>query len=359
MPLNNSEILARRLGQQGLLAPMKDPMEVVRRLGAVQAQDYYGAKWALGQRSDTLDHEVEEAFNKGEILRTHMMRPTWHFVLPEDIRWMQALTAHRVHQANAFMGRKEGLTTRMCTKAIDVFQRALEGGKHLDRSQMAAALKKAKIEAAGVRLAYIIMHAELEAVITSGPRRGLQFTYALMDERIPKRVKEKQLKGEEALAEFAWRYFSTRGPATVQDFSWWSGLTLAETRKGVALLKDLLVSEPSGKKEPLYFAPIDAPKMPASFAHLLPNYDEYGIGYKDRGALRGPGAEKFGTTTMYRHLLMVNGTMHGMWDSTIKKQVVRVRTAPFIPLSASASKALNVALRRYAKFLGVKQASLN
>lgn len=359
MPLTTAHILAHRLGQQGLLAPMgKSPVEVVRGLGAVQAQDYYGAKWALGQRCNVVDAVVEEAFNKGEILRTHLMRPTWHFVLPEDIRWIQALTAHRVHQANAFMARQEGLSVRLCNKAIDVFQKALEGGKHLERTVLAAALKKAGIEAAGHRLAYILMYAELESVITSGPRRGLQFTYALLDERIPKHVKEKSLKGDEALAEFTWRYFSTRGPATVNDFSWWSGLTLAEGRKGLALLKDRLVSEPSKGKEPWYFAPSDVPKVPASFAHLLPNYDEYGIGYKDRSALRGPGAEKYGTTTMYRHLLIVNGTMHGMWDSTVKKGTVEMRTAPFVPLSATANAAIKAATKRYAKFLGVKVAPI-
>ena len=210
-----------------------EPGAVVAALGAVQSQDYAGGKWALAQRlkNATTDAAIDKAFNDGKILRTHILRPTWHFVAPEDIRWMLALSAPRVHTANGFMYRQQGLDGTIIKKSYNVLEEALQGGNSLTRSELGSAFEKAGIKAAeGIRLGYFIMSAELDAIICSGPRRGRQFTYALLEERAPK---VRAWKREEALAELTRRYFATRGPATLHDFTWWSGLTMAEAKKGI------------------------------------------------------------------------------------------------------------------------------
>jgi hypothetical protein len=221
-----SDIARRRLLNERLVGPaLTTPADVVSWLGAVQSQDYAGAKWAVAQRArGCSDRDVELACDRGDIVRTHVMRPTWHFVAPADARWMLELTAPRVHAANAYYYRKLELSPRTFERSNAALALALEGGKHLTRVELARALAGAGIRAEGVRLAYLLMRAELDALICNGSRRGKQFTYALFDERVPRAA---PLARDEALAELTRRYFTSHGPATVQDFAWWSGLTVA------------------------------------------------------------------------------------------------------------------------------------
>lgn len=167
-----------RLRNQHLSHPtFKNASEVVRWLGAVQAQDYAAAKWSLGLRLESAtDEEVEKAFNHGEILRTHIMRPTWHFVMPEDIRWMLKLTSPRVKALLGHYDRTLEITEKILSKCHAVFTKALEGGKHLTRAELAEQLEKDKMATRGQRLGHIVMHAELDALICSGPRIGKQFS---------------------------------------------------------------------------------------------------------------------------------------------------------------------------------------
>jgi hypothetical protein len=168
----------RLLNQHIARAPFKQPSDVVNWLVAVQAQDYFGAKWALGLRlQDTHDADIDRAFNAGTILRTHVMRPTWHFVTPADIRWLLALTAPRVHAVNAARYRQLELDSATLKRGHKALIKALQGGQHLTREELSNALEKAGVAPAqGQRLAYIVMHAELDGLICSGPRRGKQFT---------------------------------------------------------------------------------------------------------------------------------------------------------------------------------------
>ena len=248
-------------------------------MGAVQAQDYTGAAWALALRAADLTlADVDRALAAGRILRTHVLRPTWHFVAPADIRWMLALTGPRVQAAMRSYDHKLELDGRVYARARALMSTALEGGHALTRAELAGVLRAGGIEAAGQRLAHIVMHAELEADICSGPRRGAQFTYALLAERAPRAT---LLPRGEALAALAERYFRSHGPATVRDFAWWSGLTLADARVAVADL-------PAGRGEVLAAAP--GPERALGAHYLLPNYDEYLIAYKRsrRGARTGP-----------------------------------------------------------------------
>ncbi len=279
-----------RLRQQKLArADGASPADVVRWLGAVQAQDYAGARWALGLRvKGATDGDVQRAFDAGAILRTHLLRPTWHFVAPEDIRWVQTLTAPRVHAANRSYYRKLGLDDRLLARSRTIVEQSLAGGTYLTRHELASALARAGIVAAGQRLAFLVMHAELEQAICSGPRRGAQFTYALLAERAPlARARDH----EETLAELAGRYFASHGPATVRDFVWWSGLTVREAKLGVELA-GLAHAELNTLTywfvEGTVTRSVQARTGATAGAFLLPNYDEYLIAYQDRGSVITP-----------------------------------------------------------------------
>ncbi len=187
--LGLSEIAHARLRNQRLSQPAcSTPAEAVTWLVASQSQDFAGAKWAVGMRCrEAVDADVERAFDDGSILRTHMLRPTWHFVAPADIRWLLALTAPRVHAANGTQYRSLGLEPALLGRCHTVLENALRGGRHLTRDELRGALQQAGIATDGVqRSTYIMMHAELEGIICSGPRRGRQFTYALLEERVPR-----------------------------------------------------------------------------------------------------------------------------------------------------------------------------
>jgi hypothetical protein len=342
-----------RLQNQHIARAMRSqPADVVEWLGAVQAQDYAGAKWALGLRlQGAVDGDIDQALADGSILRTHVMRPTWHFVTPSDIRWLLALTAPRVHAVNAIMYRKLELDSGVLMDGSAVLTRALRDGSQLTRDELRLALQKAGIAAEdGLRLAYIVMYAELEGLICSGARRGKQFTYALLDNRAPN---AKNLGREDALAELAGRFFISRGPATVQDFAHWSGLTLADARQGLDAISSRLHSEVIG--DFTYWLPPSTPQPgdegPA--AHILSIYDEYVSGYKDRRdigtAVVGDRLLALGNDLSY--IVVVNGLIVGTWKRTLKKDAVIIKTNLFTELSPSEKQAVAAAAKRYGEFL--------
>ncbi len=276
------DVAQERLHNQHLVSPpVTTPADVVRHLGAVQAQEYHVAKWALGLRMDgATDSLVEDAFTAGHILRTHVLRPTWHFVTPSDIRWMLALTGPRVQTTLASYYRKlelDAVTLKRCTR---ILVRALQGGRHVPRAPLRAALEKAGIATGSMRFGFILLHAELTAVICSGPRAGKQFTYALLEERVAPAA---PLAREDALAELTRRYFISHGPAQLADFVWWSGLRAGDARAGIELAGSRLARETIGGAT-YWFAAAGAARPPSRAAHLLPIYDEYLIAYKDRSA---------------------------------------------------------------------------
>jgi len=200
-----SALALRRLQHQRLAQnPLATPAEIVTWLGAVQAQEYAGAKWALGLRlPNATDEVLERAFAEGTILRTHVLRPTWHFVTPADIRWLLDLSAPRVTAANAHMYRQLELDPALFARSHAVMAGALQGGRYLTRAEIGSALARSGIAADGLRLVYLLMRAELDAVVCSGPRRGNQVTYALLEERA---TPARRLPREEALAELTQRY---------------------------------------------------------------------------------------------------------------------------------------------------------
>jgi hypothetical protein len=345
-------ILAARLHNQWLAGTRPRPAsEVVARLCAVQAQDFIGAKWAVGVRAKGLDDEaVEAAFNSGEILRTHVMRPTWHFVTRADIRWMLSLTAPRVHQVSAFYYRQQGLDAKTLSRAHRALASALEGGRSLTRTELAAALAKRGVEARGPRLGLLTIHAELEQVICSGPVRGRQLTYAHFDERAPR---AKASAPRNPLAALARRYFESHGPATLRDFVWWSGLTVAQAKRGIAEASPALESRPF--EGLTYWAADWTPRRMPPATFLLPNYDEYLIAYKDRQLVQPPEWAKprsIAGINAFEHPLVVDGVLRGYWTRRVSSAATRIELEPWAPLNATAAYAVNAAVKKLVAFAG-------
>ncbi len=355
--MNSSDIAPARLSNQLLgKRKCKTPGEVVAWLGAVQAQDFAAAKWALALRMHkATDADIEKVFNDGAILRTHVMRPTWHFVAPQDIRSLLALTAPRVHAANAHMHRKLELDDDLLSRCHAVFTKALRGKNFLTRTELANHLTEDRIEAAGLRLTYIVMHAEIEALLCSGPRRGKQFTYALLEERA---LQAKKLRRDEALALWTLRYFVSHGPAQLKDFAWWSGLALQDAQQGVDLAAPQLAHEIIDGNS-YWFSPNTKavkPKTPAAL--LLSIYDENTIAYKDRSALGGEQySEKLlAMDNALTSVLILDGKIAGTWKRAIKKGKVEITMNPFRPLRKDEHEAIKAAAAGYGEFLEMPSA---
>ena len=351
------DIVRYRLYNQFLSqTDITEPAEVVKRLGAVQAQDYAGGKWALGLRmKGATDAGLDRAFNEGKILRTHILRPTWHFVAPQDIRWMLSLSAPRVHMVNGFMYRQQGLDKEIIHKSYKVLENVLQGNKQLTRTELGSAFEKAGIKnAEGIRLSYFMMSAELDGIICSGARKGKQFTYALLEERVPA---VKALGREEALAELTRRYFATRGPATLHDFTWWSGLTMTEAKEGIESVKSQFVSEEIDDRTYWFDSSISPVKEKSPTAHLLPNYDEYFIGFKDRSAI-GAAVRQAGIigddSAFLAHVIVLDGQLVGGWKRTLKKNAVQVEMTLVIDLTKAQERAVEEAASRYGEFLQLR-----
>src|SRR5216684_4448978 len=279
-----SDIAARRLHAQRLTGePFTSPLDSVRWLTAVQSQDYGAAKWALAQRSrQTTDVELDRLFDHGAILRTHVLRPTWHFVLPEDIGWLLALTGPRVRAGLVARYRRLELDDKVAARAETLFTAALAGGSHLTRGELGEVLSADRISPDGQRLPHLIMRAELDALIASGPRRGKQFTYALLEERV---AKPRALDRDEAVAELTLRYFRSHGPAQLLDFVWWSGLRMADARAGIAIAGAALEHKVIEGRDYWFDSGAGPPKKTTTVAHLLPNYDEYTVAFRDRAVI--------------------------------------------------------------------------
>ena len=351
--MKKSVIAHYRLHNQHIgTTPFEKPSDVVSWLVAVQAQDYAGAKWALGLRmQNATDESLDQAFNDGAILRTHLMRPTWHFVTPADIRWMLRLSAPRVHAVNATMYRRQGLDSVTLKRSQAVLAKALQGNKQLTRDELRDELQAAGIPVdGGLRLALIMMAAELDGVICNGPRRGKQFTYALLEERAPD---AKTLTHEESLAELARRYFMSRGPASVQDMAKWSGLTVADSRLGLEAVKAQLECETIDGQTYWFSTSTLFGNNPSPTAHLLSIFDEYIAGYKDRSAIVEDKlwAKLTALGNGLRYVIVIDGQIVGTWRRVLKKDSVNIEFDPFIQLTKTENKAVTLAAQRYGEFL--------
>jgi hypothetical protein len=322
-------------------------------LVAVQAQDFAGAKWSLGLRvPKSTEAQIDHAFETGDILRTHLLRPTWHFVAPTDIRWLLQLTAPRVHAVNAFMYRKCELDQTVFKRSNKVLEKALQGGKHLTRDELREAFEKAGIRTQGEqRMSYLMMQAELDGLICSGPRKGKQFSYMLLEERVPQTAK---LTREEALIELTRRYFTSRGPATLHDFSKWSGLTMADVKHGIESIQSEFQNEIINGQTYWFHAPAEHNEFKSPTVHLLSIFDEYISSYKDRSAMAD---EKVGEKLKslgndLTHVMILDGQIIGTWKR-LQGKIVIVKPDFFRTLKKAEKQSFVQAAEEYGHFLNL------
>ena len=355
---------ARLVNQCIAGAVCRTPRDVVRSLGAVQAQDYAGSLWAIGMRMGRATEDViEREIADSGIIRTWALRGTLHFVAAEDIRWILTLAAPGVIARNARRYTQLELDDKTLSAAESILVRSLRDGRQLIRKELAAALEEAGISTAGQRMVYMLQKASLDRLICFGARRGKEFTHRLLDEGTHPAG---NLERDRALAELAGRYFTSHGPAALQDYIWWSGLPAADARQGLESVKGNLAQEVFDG-ETFWSAPPgnaadrNAPRgradqhNPAS-AWLLPCFDEYVVGYTDRRAILGARHASRSGNGLLHPTIAVGGRragtlIAGTWTRTIRKNEVVVSASPFSPLSKADTQAVSAAVTRYGDFL--------
>jgi hypothetical protein len=347
------DIAAFRLENQRLSeSKLKTPGDVVARMGAMQAQDYEMAKWAIGLRlPGATIGRVQAALDRGEIIRTHLLRPTWHFVAAADYAWMLGLTGPRIRAVLRSRHRRMALTDAVIARSEAIFARVMGSGKFAGREALLAALEKAGIATGGNRGWHIFLRAELDGILCSGPDISGRWTYALSADRVP--ITKSLPKGE-ALAALAKRYFASRGPATLQDFVWWSGLAAGEAKQALESVKDELDSAEIGER--IYWSG-DSGAPPAKkrgSAHLLPAYDEFLIGYRDRSPALSVDARKTAISSngFFRPVILVDGRAAGIWKRTINGDDILVEASLFRTFGKDDRRLVETAVRKYGRFLG-------
>ena len=349
-----TDIAQLRLRNQRLVlggARFASPEEVVGWFGAVQSQEYAPAKWSLGMRTTgASESEVEAAIASGKILRTHILRPTWHFVLPRDIQAWMRLTAPRWDPLVTRRQVAMGIEPADYRRALDSIRSALATGTHLTRQELGAAIARDGVAVDGQRLAFIVMAAETQLVVASGAHRGTVPTYTLLPD-----VDAAQFDRDAALALLTLRYFTSHGPATLTDFTWWSSLTVVDARRGIAAnpsLEKLTVDATD------YWWAGDTtrgPDDPSPAAHLLQGFDEYVVGYRSPRTpinLRGHGPHTALNTPSWLHAFIIDGQLAGWWRRVPGKERIRVETKPLRDLSRKEQSAVESAVDRYLAFVG-------
>jgi hypothetical protein len=351
--MNLTDIAAIRLASQQIAeTKFKGAKELVGWMGAMQAQDYAMVKWAMGVRlPGATEQDIEAALSNGEIIRIHLLRPTWHVVSSEDIHWLLDLTAPRLKASLKTRHRQLELSEAILNKSNAIFEEALSGGKHLTREELTAELKKANIATDNNRLSHLLYWAELEGLLCSGGTKEGKTTHALLQERVPK---TKSLTREEALATLAQRYFTSHGPATLQDFVWWSGLSVGEARQGLEMVKAAFSSE-TVDSQTYWLTPSTAiSKRDEESAFLLPAFDEFIISYKDRRASLPLENHKKSVSDngIFWPIIVVNGQVMGNWKRTVKKDKVLVETKFFQQPDTITRGRVEKAAMPFSNFLG-------
>lgn len=344
----------RLLSQQIAATTLKTVTDVVDWMGAVQAQDYAMSKWAIGTRlPGCTEKQVDEAVHTGQVIRTHVLRPTWHLVKATELPWMLSISAPQIKTSMRSRDKELGLTEDIFSKSNKLIRKTLRDDRHLTREEIMEVLTKAKIASAPEQAWHLLVRAELDAVICSGQIKAQKQTYTLLEERVPGALK---LSKEEALGKLAMKYFSSHCPATLKDFVWWSGLPVGDARKGLELVKAQLIAETVGPET--YYLPheLATATLPKKTAYLLPAFDEYLISYKDRTAAIQLTDQKkaFTSNGIFRPIIVVDGEVTGIWKRIVKKDIVQVTAELFKPATPTVQRMLTKQAETFAGFLGKK-----
>ncbi|HEV8239229.1 MAG TPA: winged helix DNA-binding domain-containing protein [Thermoanaerobaculia bacterium] len=346
-------LLRRRLTSQHIAPPLsRSPVDLVRAMGAVQAQDYAGGLWGIGLRVEgAVEADVERAIADATLVRSWPMRRTLHLVAGEDLRWMLRLLAPRQLALSAGRHRQLGLAEGDFARARRILSRALRGGRRLTRAAAYDALRRGGVAPEGQRGIHVLADLAQQGVLCFGPREGRQPTFVLLEEWLPPAAEPSR---DEALATLAARYFGGHGPATLQDFVWWSGLRVAETRRAIEAAGARLAAD--RHSEVARYASADAPPpVPARrvTAALLPPWDESLVGYRDRSlATRALAAgDPNGLALIGKPLVLVDGTVRGAWRRELRAEGLRVTIELWSALTATERRAVRKAAARYGSFL--------
>lgn len=361
---SHQPILPARMHRQGLWgSAAPDAPAVLRGLGAMQGQEFAYALWALAQRvrpdRRPAQPDLLAAFDRGEILRTHVLRPTWHLVRPADVRAMLRATAPRVRRTMATWDRQLGLDRPALDRAQQILAALVAGGRHRTRHDLATGLEAAGVPAAGQRLTHLVLHAELDEVLISGAMAGRQHTYAAFDERVPPApppaAADPDPGADGGLAELAGRYAAARAPMTARDFAGWATLTLTQARAGLEAAgcrpwrQDgaILYGPPVGTPEP----PADDPDRPR--ADLLQGYDELIMSYSESRSVILPAGAALPVLNgdHFLHAVLIDGVLAGHWRHRMTTRTAQVQIEPIRVWSAGEREAVAVAVDDYGRYL--------
>jgi hypothetical protein len=352
--MTRSQLLARRITNHRLASPdFENPGEMVRWFGAVQAQDFFASLWAVGQRiKGSVEADVERAIAEKQIVRSYPMRGTLHFAPPEDLRWMLKLMTPRIIAKSAKLYRDASLNAAVFKKAASIFERALQGENQLTRDEMYEVLEENSIATKNYRGLHILGHLSQQGLLCFGPRKGKQQTFVLLDEWIPD---SNDLTREESLAKLTLNYFTGHGPATLQDLVWWSGLTVADIKSGVEMVKPQLQEDTV--EGVTYYSSPNASIKKSTQALLLPVYDEYTVAYKDRDLLLDEKAAKSlkkVNNLVFTNTVVIDGNVVGVWRRTIKKEKALIEVNALTSLDKSQKEKIEAAAKKYGTFIGLK-----
>ena len=349
--MTTPELLRIRLHNQLLAAHhWEEPADVVSWMGAMQAQALDLAKWAIGVRlNGKTVKDIEDDLNTGKIIRTHILRPTWHFVTAEDIHWMSELSAPRLKPIYLSYCKMQKADESLISRAIPVLEKILSGGKHLTRQEIGVCLQAEKIPVDEMHLKFAISRAEIEGILCNGQLQGSKQSFTLLTEWAPRK---ETLCREEALERLARRYFTSHGPATLPDFVWWSGLTLTECRRALEMIKaDFLCETLNGRE----FWMRNDIKTPPSTDHsvlLLPPFDEFVVSYKDRPEMISDThyGKVMTRNGIFSPTVMYNGEIVGSWKKVVKKGLPQVELSFFEKTVKRTHRLFNPEMKRVTNF---------
>jgi hypothetical protein len=353
--MTHQEISHYRLVSQKLYkTSLNSPQEIVKHLGAMQAQDYGMAKWAIGSRCEATETAIEEAVNSAKIIRTHILRPTWHFVSADDIYWMLDLSAPQVKRFTASAAKKFGFDAKKLDQTNSSIEKLLRGNNHLTRDEIMQELNIKKTSNEDFLSAAIMMNAELDGLVCNGKMKGKQITYSLLEERVSK--PKNKLKKEEALAKLALRYFESHGPATLLDFSWWSGFPPTSCKLAINAI-ELQLNSIEINDQIYWFGNNSSDENNFRESVLfLPAFDEILISYKTREAsiLLEHQSKAFTNNGIFKPVILENGKVIGTWKRTIKKDHTKIETQFFNETEMSKKEILFEGIKAFENYLETK-----
>lgn len=321
-------------------------------MGAIQAQDFLMAKWAIGARLlNSSEKQIEASLDKGEIIRTHLLRPTWHFVAANDVYWMLELTAPRIKPQLKSRQKQLELTDAIFAKSRNILEKALHGKRNLTRGELSALYRNAGIKTNENRLSHLLHHAELDGIICSGPAREKKPTYSLLYERVPAR---NTFTRDESLAALAERYFTSHGPATIRDFTWWSGLPVSDARKALDFIRSEFVSETINSLQYWFNENHTSHYPDGNYVFLLPAFDEFLIAYADRSAALSltDNPKTISNNGIFRPFVVINGQVSGLWKRVSLKDKLKMKLTLFRPVTKTIHRLAEEEAQKFAAFSG-------